>query len=194
MRAGWKHKLFIKQYYTQDALLFSWNRKSSSIVLHDGNTLHLFICDMHLNRYSRLFYFWMRWSFFVWISIFHSVWHVCVWLVVWPYCVCISLVNSSGVYVSVLCDSVILLLLLPLMMEIQTTNAKWHAWWPHGSNQSLCVYLILFPALSFHILSSHLSTPLGESHNMSRSHFTPKIKRKRKKKKNIQNCILHNDN
>lgn len=46
MRAGWKHKLFIKQYYTQDALLFSWNRKSSSIVLWDGNTLHLFICDM----------------------------------------------------------------------------------------------------------------------------------------------------
>jgi len=46
IRAGWKHELFIKQYYTQDALLFSWNRKSSSIVLSDGNTLHLFICDV----------------------------------------------------------------------------------------------------------------------------------------------------
>lgn len=46
IRAGWDHKLFIKQYYTQDALLFSWNRKSSSIVLRDGNTLHLFICDV----------------------------------------------------------------------------------------------------------------------------------------------------
>lgn len=44
MRAGWKHELFIKQHYTQDALHFSWNRKSFSIVLRDGNTLHLFIC------------------------------------------------------------------------------------------------------------------------------------------------------
>lgn len=59
--------------------------------------------------------------------------------------------------------------------KCQTTclTASWE------QSVTVCVYLTLFPAVSFHILSSNLSTPLGESHNISRSHFTHRINRKK---------------
>lgn len=79
------------------------------------------------------------------------------------------------------------LLLLPLMMEVQTTNANWHAWRPHGSNQSLCACIYCFQhchSTSCPLISRHLWVNLTTCPD----HISPL------KLKDIQHYILYNDN
>lgn len=104
MSAWWNRRVVYSMALdqsTKDA--FAASRKSSFILFCHENALHVFICGTRtLKQVLAAVLLLDASKLFVCGSIFHSVWHVYLRPLVYPQSVCISLVNSSSVYASVI--------------------------------------------------------------------------------------------